>query len=895
MSNRYSLKSYNKFKRLRNKDSYMSAFLERRKKAADFALTDKNKIEYDYKKPYYISKNEEEILELKKKNENQMNSVRNKSEFYKTYNTLKNNLTNKNKKNSNANKIIIEKKNNKYYLSQEKKLENKKEKNFYIQNPDKFEYNIDLNKKYNNIKHHTIKVSSKPKKSSDKNNSKRNHSWKDLQIQKTTSLNNYDCSENNSKNENEIDSSPHPYLVMSNEYEYYISSKKNNEYNPKEKINNNKNENDDINELLEKYKSKNIYHELTNKYKYHESSPKNKNETDTQNKEPENYYPKNYSEPQNIFEKTKNIYSFKETKVNNNVRNNINTNNNNNYNFDYKSKINEISPIKTHYHNEFKDFNENAKNLEKIYESQTLNLNGYSKSDTNIKLRNNSKLENNQKNNYNNNIQYKNSNQDLNMGYYKEEKSSNLYNYQNELDKDSQKLKNVGILYKNKKYYIDDNSNNLEIPLIIDKDSNRIVPNINIINEETKNIQENNDKNNYINMKLKEEDINILMKNEKENDIQKLNESNKSTKNKEQKIILDKGIYFSENKSQQNNNSNNFDDNKLKENNNNKIKNIKSQCYKKLSEGNNYNFDSIKEKYESFLKPKEEKEPNIQSKVINSLLSSKEDLNNNNNNNIHNNNNIPTNNNIGNHNKSLVKSIQEKIKILKNNKNQNRNRNEYNNYINEIDECYSKFKLKEEKDNLALEQYYTDLIQKENDIEKKDTLIKKEKYKEKDINKEVIQENIKTNDNKKKIIQKSKRLEYIMRNLLNNKKYNYFDYHYLSNKINKTKSKNKENIDINCMKYLGSSAPDINLIVDESIEDNIKLIDENDFTKFKKNNLRSARTNSTSKNDKNNKNNSFRNLTNKRSSENLANYHNYVSPRLIIKNISHKIMPPNEL
>ena len=46
---------------------------------------------------------------------------------------------------------------------------------------------------------------------------------------------------------------------------------------------------------------------------------------------------------------------------------------------------------------------------------------------------------------------------------------------------------------------------------------------------------------------------------------------------------------------------------------------------------------------------------------------------------------------------------------------------------------------------------------------------------------------------KTKIIQKSKRLEYIMRNLLNNKRYNYVDYHYLSNKINKKKPKNKKN------------------------------------------------------------------------------------------------------
>ena len=172
------------------------------------------------------------------------------------------------------------------------------------------------------------------------------------------------------------------------------------------------------------------------------------------------------------------------------------------------------------------------------------------------------------------------------------------------------------------------------------------------------------------------------------------------------------------------------------------------QSYKKISDENNY--ESIKEKFESFLKPREEKEPNIQSRVVNSLLSSKEDLNN---------------NSMGNHNKSLVRSIQEKIKILKNNKSQNLVK-EYNNYINEIDECYTKIKLKEEKDNRNLEKYYTELLQKENDLENeernktKELERKKEKEKEKDISSK--------NENKKYIIQKSKRLEYIMRNLLNN-------------------------------------------------------------------------------------------------------------------------------
>lgn len=310
------------------------------------------------------------------------------------------------------------------------------------------------------------------------------------------------------------------------------------------------------------------------------------------------------------------------------------------------------------------------------------------------------------------------------------------------------------------------------------------------------------------------------------------------------------------------------------DNNNNKIKNIKTQSYKKLPEGQN--FESIKEKFESFLKQREDKEPNIQSKVINSLLSSKEDMNNNNTNNIGNNNN-----------KSLVKNIQEKIKILKDNKNKIQNGKEYD-YINEIDECYNKIKSKEENDNLTLKKYYNELINKENDFinEKSNNMGDiKETRKKSEI------ENTKISENKKTIVQKSKRLEYYMRNLLNNKKYNYFDYHYLSNKINKTKTKNKENININNMYYYGNSAPDINLIAEQGSDENIKLIDENDYIKFRRKNIRSSRIS-------NDNNNSMKNIANKnhrRNSDNSLKYSNYVSPRLIIKGINHKIMPPNEL
>ena len=868
MSNIYRSKTNIKFKKLRNRDSYMCAFLERRKKAADFALTDKNRVGYEYDKPFYILKNEEELMELKKKNRKQMNSIRNKTEFYKTYKTLKNSIAQKGSKHSTTNKVLIEKENNKYYLSQDL-LEKQRDNKTLDKKSEKFDNDIDFNKKFNNIKHHTINVSSKSKKYLDvDNSSKRNGSWKNLQIQKTSSINNYEILDDNKK-ENEIESTPGPYLVMSNEYECFIKSQRNNKQDKQDKQSKSNTKENDINKIIEKYKNDNIIYEASHNYKYYESSPKiNDSEQDCIYKY-DAYKPKNLSEPKNLYEKTKNIYSLKEKKPNNKILNNAN-----NLNFNYCSKINEISPIKTNFQYDIRDNKEHNKDIDKIYVNHTLNSNGNSKSDTNIKLRNNLKSVNNN--------DKANENQDLNLGYYKDDKSQNLYNIQNTNDENEEKLKNVGILYKNKKYYIDDNLNNLEIPLINNNEVNKKELNNNLKMDNDNNIYEFTKKKDNNEIKLKKENINQEYKyqedNNKEKEIQKLNDSNNSSKDKENdinEIMTEKYINSIENKSQQinkNTNKNNFNLSKPKEN-NSKIKNIKAQSYKKISDENNY--ESIKEKFESFLKPREEKEPNIQSRVVNSLLSSKEDLNN---------------NNMGNHNKSLVRSIQEKIKILKNNKSQNLVK-EYNNYINEIDECYTKIKLKEEKDNRNLEKYYTELLQKENDLENeernktKELERKKEKEKEKDISSK--------NENKKYIIQKSKRLEYIMRNLLNNKKYNYYDYHYLSNKLNKTKIKNKENIDINNLQYLGNSAPDINLIADQSNEEKIKIIDENDFYKLRKNNnLRSVRTtyNNNKKNTLNNMNNDRR-----RNSDTLTNYSKYVSPRLIIKDINHKIMPPNEL
>ena len=347
----------------------------------------------------------------------------------------------------------------------------------------------------------------------------------------------------------------------------------------------------------------------------------------------------------------------------------------------------------------------------------------------------------------------------------------------------------------------------------------------------------------------------------------------KNSKTRENNILSEKHINSLENKTQQmiNNNNNNFNSNKPKEN-NNKIKNIKAQSYKKFSEGRAY--ESLKEKLESFLKPKEEKEPNIQSKVFNSMLSSKEELNHNK-------------KVMGNHNKSLVKNIIDKIEILKSNKNQSKSK-EYNNYLNEVDKLYAKIKLKEEKDKENLQKYYDELIQKENNEIDNDENNKMKRKKEKEREKEKEKNNIKEKENKKSLIQKS-RLEYIIRNLLNNKKYNYFGYHYLVNKINRSKEKNNENIDINKIYSFKNSAPDINLIVDNSNGSNIKIIDEKEFSKFRKKNLKSARVSSNRLTKKE------MNINYKKNSDTLPNYIRYVSPRLIVKNITHKIMPPNYL
>ena len=119
------------------------------------------------------------------------------------------------------------------------------------------------------------------------------------------------------------------------------------------------------------------------------------------------------------------------------VLNNINKINNDN---------NLIHPNK----NDINDFIETKEKDQTYYESVLSNLEK-EKDDTISKLRNE-------------NTKFSNENQDLNLGY---KKDKNLDSYNRD------KLKNVGILYKNKKYYIDNNLNYLEIPLIPEDDKKK--------------------------------------------------------------------------------------------------------------------------------------------------------------------------------------------------------------------------------------------------------------------------------------------------------------------------------------------------------------------------------------------------------------------------------------
>ena len=278
--------------------------------------------------------------------------------------------------------------------------------------------------------------------------------------------------------------------------------------------------------------------------------------------------------------------------------------------------------------------------------------------------------------------------------------------------------------------------------------------------------------------------------------------------------------------------------------------------------------------------------------------------------------------NLVNNKSYLIKNLKEKIQILKNN---NKIIKESIDYNNEIDDFFNKIKQKEEKNNFVLNEYYQGLLNKEKDKKNynniKNINLTNNNNKNiinNDINKE--KENSDIIENKKLLIQKSNRLQNMMKYILNNQKYKNYEHNnyntitfknnktYLTKDFNEFSVKNNFN-NIKLSKY--NNAPDINLIVDENNEENIKIIDEDEYTKLKKKNTKSSRANNLTtkliklsenniKTDRdrfnlfgfyiNNHNNNFNFY------QHLENKNQYdFSPRIILKDSTNKIMPPNEI
>ena len=105
-------------------------------------------------------------------------------------------------------------------------------------------------------------------------------------------------------------------------------------------------------------------------------------------------------------------------------------------------------------------------------------------------------------------------------------------------------------------------------------------------------------------------------------------------------------------------------------------------------------------------------------------------------------------------------------------------------------------------------------------------------------------------------------------------------------------------------KYKHNPVPSINLIVDETNYENTKIMNENEYFKLKKKNIKTSRSNLTTKPLKSDNLYSYRNgfdlhgcnkHVNKRSTFKFGSKINAYSSRIILSDINNKIMPPNEI
>lgn len=893
--NLQTLTKENKFKKLKEKFKKLDTLINKRKQSEDL-IHNKNKSENRNAKSYYNIKN---------------NSYEDKDDFYRTFNILKKNLKEKNR---DINNLVLEKKNRKYYIYQNhpnyfKNLNNNNTVNYHycpycknclnpndkiIYNYGKYEqeliYELEKNdqikdsKSYNNIRHHSINLSK-----NNKNNFSPSYNAFISNPKINTKINDY-----NYINKKEFESSPindnnQKFFLINNPNEfspdkynknnlksytkisrqnYFISpikSKEATEFNA-DKINS---DNDYYYEGLDNHRFYDSNQKLDLGNYYYDSNPIKSNFSNINVKH--RLINKNLSEP-------KNVYTIKAIKISQN--NEFNRNN---------DQMKEISPIRNYNRYDYEDNNDDIQNIERISESQSVNI--YSINNSNSKLKNNIRIPNNIA-------------------------SSSL---STQVIKDTGNTKTVNIVYKSQNFPINNKNDNnnvketKEINQAFNGNKNLESMNIKKLNEENiKSKVKDNNKNNLIETKNKS---NMFQSSQNENknptseNKNKIIENNKSeqTNSNETPIKIENNVNKINANDIQRDNDNNGpksnNDNKVDNKNNvissvkmdekNKNNNIINDDYPKIVD-QEQNFEIIKEKYEFYSKKNEENEPDIK---VNSIPSNKEGSN-------------PNKNNI-----VLINSIKDKIKLLKSYK-RNDDDNEMN-YINEIDDYLYKIREKEEMNDLALKNFYLELFQRENEnlnylkpenqdnnINDCNMICNKSMHTEKGFN-----------DENKKIIIKSTRIQNMMKQILKNKKYNLFRYKNrgLYNQFNQSKtyhsSHNNKNNEIN-ESNTNNKAPDIHLIVDE---ENMKIMNENEYTKLRKKSSRSPRPinlmNKPLSKDLNIRrscgnrfdlygNNNYANkelnlngrLTNK------VEYNRIIySPRIPLNDISDEIMPPNEI
>ena len=963
------------YKKIRNKNSYMKIFLERRKQAADFALKGKNKSGYKYTKPnFYINDGKEkEINKYQKKNpyETTSNDEDDKNKYFKTYSsysTLKKNYKINNKS---INMIFIEEEKNKYYLSDgiPKSSKNSKygkmngqlnpyykQKNDQINNININKYTYfeksneeyqelidgllteeEINQQFNDINHHSITFSSKNRNYKNKNKNKenineneasspkeifsefdKNELWNN-HIKKQNKKNNYNC--NNKKNEVTSPNIKAKFGKNNKNGLFYNNTDINriNKYKSKSSIRVKQHLNlnlissgkeSECNKTNINEDNKNIYYEGVDNHKFYISTKtnefKNSCEPNKAKNKTENKNEKLNSRSNIEQYKNKKIYKIK------------NDNDINKRSKIEKNQINDISPIRTLCRYNYEDYND-FKNIEKIIESKSII--GNSDTNSNIKLRNNIKKPSS----------FSNDKKNLNaINYNIKELTTRsfdqLKHYSSKVLKDAGNTKTISIVCKSQEIQkINKGENNIKIIQYSNKRNEDI--NVNKTNNDNNdNVYFLNDKNISNKNIYNCQQINYSVNNNSGNDLLKEEETKMKTNQSPQNIekipenvnandILNNFHQVSNKIINTEKNDNNFlkiidnqIDNYIKHDNikeNQELNNILNNNIKIESKMQNYNNNDfeecsnideeqdneiIKDRYESFLKQKDEKEPNLQSKIFNSMITSKDDsyL-------------INTNNN-------LIKNIQDTIKILKNNISKNKNKDLDKNYINEIDNYFNKIKQKEEKNNSTLNEYYLGLNinnnKKNNQEIENNNIIEKKVMIPRSLR---LQNMVKQNSYYKKYKVNGKK-NY---NTNTNIKYEKFSPSQTCNPKQLKKSIHLKEIDIKnnfnyikLSKYKHNPVPSINLIVDEANYENTKIMDENDYFKLKKKNIKTTRSNLTINPLKSEHLYSYRNgfdlhgckkYVNKRSTFKFGSKINAYSSRIILSDINNKIMPPNEI